>query len=110
VKGIINLRGRIIPVIDMHCFLNKKDIEYTDRTCIVVVETQQINAGLIVDSVTDVLAIEEKDISPAPDIKMVGSSGYLLGIGKVNGQVKLLLNCDKLFNDEESTIIKEIEL
>lgn len=108
VKGIINLRGRIIPVIDMHCRLNKKDMAYTDRTCIVVAETEWLNIGLIVDSVTEVLMIDEKDIAPAPQIKMADSHGYLLGVGKVNGEVKLLLDCDKLFSDEESKIIKEI--
>ncbi len=107
-KGIINLRGRIILVIDMRCRLNKKDMDYTDRTCIVVVEAENLNAGLIVDSVTEVLGIEDKDIAPAPQIKIAGGNGYLSGIGKVNGEVKLLLDCDKLFSDEESKIIKEI--
>ncbi len=108
VKGIINLRGKIIPVIDMHCRLNRKDMTYTDRTCIVVVETDRLNIGLIVDSVTEVLMIEEKDIAPAPQIKTADSNGYLSGIGKVSGQVKLLLDCDKLFNEEETKIVKEL--
>ena len=106
VKGIINLRGKIIPVIDMHCRLNKREMQYTDRTCIVVVETDRLTIGLIVDSVTEVLAIDEKDFAPPPKIKTADSNGYLSGIEKVNAQVRLLLDCDRLFNDEETKIVK----
>ncbi len=108
VKGIINLRGKIIPVIDMHRRLNRKDFEYTDRTCIVVVETGKISVGLIVDSVTEVLGIDEKDIVPASDINMTGSRGYLSGIGKVNGKVSLLLDCEKLFSEDETKLIESL--
>lgn len=107
VKGIINLRGRIIPIVDMHLRLGKSEPQYTDRTCIVVVETEKLSAGLIVDSVTDVLRIDEKDIVPPPEIN-TGSHGYLSGIGKVNGEVKLLLDCEKLFNLSEAGLINNL--
>lgn len=110
IKGIINLRGRIIPVIDMHCFLNKRKIDYTDRTCIVVAETEVLSAGLIVDRVIEVLGIDEKDIVPPPEINKAGGRGYFSGIAKVNGEVKLLLDCDKLFSEEEARTFEEIEL
>lgn len=108
IKGVINLRGRIIPVIDMHLRLNKKDVVYSDRTCIVVIENQRLCAGLIVDRVSDVLRIDEKDIAPAPDLNVSGSQQYLSGIGKVNDGVKLLLNCDKLFDYSEVNAINDI--
>ncbi len=108
IKGVINLRGRIIPVIDMHLRLNKKDVVYSDRTCIVVIENQRLCAGLIVDRVSDVLRIDEKDIAPAPDLNVSGSQKYLSGIGKVNDGVKLLLNCDKLFDCSEVNAINDI--
>ncbi len=101
IRGIINLRGRIIPVIDMRIKLNKEATEYTDRTCIIVIETQELTAGLIVDMVAEVLTVETENIVPPPEVGGA-SSRYISGIGKVNGEVKLLLDCGKLFGNEEA--------
>lgn len=101
VKGVINLRGKIIPVIDMRLKFRKEPEEYTDRTCVIVVETGARNAGLIVDQVTEVLRIEQNDIVPPPE-QSAGSSGYVKGIGKADGQVKLLLDTEKLLSQEHS--------
>ena len=108
IRGVINLRGLIIPVIDMRLKLKKEPAEYTDRTCIVVIETPQISAGLIVDQVAEVLGIEEENICPPPDLGMGNNSRYVNGIGKVDGQVKLLLDCEKLFSSEETAILDQI--
>ncbi len=102
IKGVINLRGKIIPVIDMRLRFKKPAAPYTDRTCIVVVETQHFSAGLIVDEVDEVLVIEEKDIAPPPRLDIGIGHRYLSGIGKVNGKVKLLLDCEALFDEEET--------
>jgi purine-binding chemotaxis protein CheW len=109
IKGIINLRGKIIPVIDMRLKFHKEEISYTDRTCIVVIETRQVLAGLIVDRVTEVMTIEDGDIVPPPDSKTGMKNRYISGIGKVDGEVKLLLDCEKLFNDEETEIYNSIQ-
>jgi len=100
VRGIINLRGRIIPVIDMRLKLKKEATTYTDRTCIVVIETQGISSGLIVDQVAEVLSIEEENITPPPTLTEDSSNRFISGIGKVDGQVKLLLDCEKLFCED----------
>ena len=110
IRGIINLRGRIIPVIDMRLKFKKEAAAYTDRTCIIVIETQQISAGLIVDHVAEVLSIEEENISPPPELGMKISSRYVNGIGKVDGEVKLLLDCEKLFMDTEIKTFNEISM
>ena len=98
-KGIINLRGRIIPVIDMRTRLRKSPAAYDDRTCIVVVEIRGVPAGLIVDKISEVIAIDEANIAPPPGI--AGSRGRLKAIGKVGGDVKLLLDCDSLLDGGE---------
>jgi purine-binding chemotaxis protein CheW len=108
IRGIINLRGRIIPVIDMRLKLRKEEAEYTDRTCIIVIETQRISAGLIVDQVDEVLSIGEENISPPPELGKAISHRYVNGIGKVDGDVKLLLDCEKLFNSNESDLLTQI--
>jgi len=101
VKGIINLRGKIIPVMDVRLRFKKPAIEYNDRTCIVVIDVADISIGLIVDTVAEVISISEQDIVPPPDMKTGFHSRYIYGIGKVGNEVKLLLDCDKLLSDDE---------
>lgn len=101
VKGIINLRGKIIPVIDVRLRFKKEAKEYNDRTCIVVIDIKATSVGLIVDNVAEVINIDENDIVPPPDIKTGFHNRYVRGIGKVGNQVKLLLDCGKLLKDEE---------
>lgn len=107
IKGVINLRGKIIPVVDMRLKFRKEPIAYNDRTCIIVIDTEDISAGLIVDEVSEVLAIDAKDISLPPSIRAGVGSRYLSGIGKVGKEVKLLLNCDALFDDSEADVLRD---
>ena len=109
IKGIINLRGKIIPVIDMRLKFNKEPIEYDDRTCIVVVDTQDVIVGLIVDKVAEVMTIDDENIAPPPSYKSGIRNRYIRGIGKIGDEVKLLLDCKKLFDDNETQEISEIE-
>lgn len=101
VKGIINLRGKIIPVMDVRLRFKKAPIEYNDRTCIVVIDIHDISIGLIVDHVAEVLVILPENIVSPPTVKTGFHNRYIKGIGKVGSEVKLLLDCDKLLNDEE---------
>lgn len=101
VKGIINLRGKIIPVMDVRLRFKKEPREYNDRTCIVVIDIRDISIGLIVDHVAEVVVIAPENIVPPPAIKTGFHNRYIKGIGKVGNEVKLLLDCDKLLNDEE---------
>lgn len=100
VKGVTNLRGKIIPVMDARLRFKKAVREYDDRTCIIVLDTQDISMGLIVDSVAEVLTMQDEDIAPPPDISK-GGPQYIKGIGKADGSVKLLLDCQKLLTDNE---------
>lgn len=99
-KGIVNLRGKIIPVIDVRLKFKKEPVEYDDRTCIIVIDIND-SVGLIVDSVAEVLTISDDNISQPPNYKSAFQNRYIDGIGKVGNDVKILLDCDKLLNDEE---------
>ena len=101
IKGIINLRGKIIPVIDMRLKFGKAPAEYDDRTCIVVIDTQELIVGLIVDKVSEVMTIDDQDIVPPPDHRTGIRNRYIQGIGKVDDTVKLLLDCSMLLDGEE---------
>jgi len=100
VRGIINLRGKIIPVMDVRLRFKKPFRDYNDRTCVVVVEIRDVSVGLIVDSVSEVLSIRDEDIVPPQELK-AAQNRYIKGIGKVGTDIKLLLDCDRLLNDEE---------
>jgi len=100
IRGIINLRGKIIPVMDVRLRFRKPFREYNDRTCVIVVDIGDISIGLIVDSVSEVMSIHEEDIVQPQELKAV-QNRYIKGIGKVGVEVKLLLDCDKLLKDEE---------
>ena len=101
VKGIINLRGKIIPVIDVRLRFKKEAREYNDRTCTIVIEVKDISVGLIVDTVAEVLSIGEENIVPPPKLNSSYHQKYIKGIGKAGNNVKLLLDCDKLLSDDE---------
>ncbi len=108
VKGIINLRGKIIPVIDIRLKFRKEAVPYDDRTCIVVVDIEELSVGLIVDNVAEVIDIPDENIVLPPDSKTGFHNRYIKGIGKVEKDVKLLLDCNKILSDEESDIIEAI--
>jgi purine-binding chemotaxis protein CheW len=101
VRGIINLRGGIIPVIDMHLKFGREQTCYNDRTCIVVVDIQDMQVGLIVDDVSEVLTIEDDNIVPPPDRRTGARNSYIKSIGKSGGEVKLLLDCERLLDNEK---------
>lgn len=109
VKGIINLRGRIIPVMDVRLRFNKMPGEYNDRTCIVVVDISDALIGLIVDSVSEVITIPEQDIVDPPSMNNGFNNKYIKKIGKVGTEVRLLLDCEKLLTYDELVNINEVE-
>ncbi len=100
-KGIINLRGKIIPVMDIRLRFKKEPREYNDRTCVIVVEINGLSVGLIIDSVSEVISIPEQNIVKPPQINNQYNNRYIKGIGKTENDVKLLIDCEKLFTDRE---------
>lgn len=108
VKGIINLRGKVIPVMDVRLRFKKEPLEYNDRTCVIVVDIDDIYIGLIVDSVAEVLTIPEIDIVEPPQMNKGFNNKYIKSIGKVGDTVKLLLDCKKLLNEDELGDLSEM--
>lgn len=100
-KGVINLRGSIIPVIDVRIRFSKPEEKYNERTCIIVTKIDESFIGFIVDSVDEVTTISDENISPAPRVSKDHTNAYLNGIGKLENKVVLLLDTSKILNDEE---------
>jgi len=100
VKGVINLRGQVIPVIDLRCRFDMETKEITDQTCIIVVdishEGRSFNAGLIVDRVQEVLDIGQENIDDAPQFGTDVNTDFILGIGKAGSSIKILLDIDRV--------------
>lgn len=107
VKGIINLRGKIIPVMDVRLRFRKEPMEYNERTCIIVVEVNDKFLGLIVDNVSEVLEIAEDNIVIPPDIKKSTENKYVKGIGKIGNSVSLILSCEKFISDNEFSALRQ---
>lgn len=103
IKGIINLRGEIIPVMDVRLRFGKSEAEYTERTCIIVARTASLCVGLIVDGVSEVLFIADENISPLPKINGA-SNRYIKSIGKAGQEVKLLLDFEEMVSDDLDAI------
>ena len=109
IKGLINLRGKIIPVIDVRLRFKQEAFEYDDRTCIIVVMVDDVVVGLIVEQIADVIEIREENILPPPKVGRAERADhkFVYGIARVGNSVKLLLDPDKLLNDEDFTAIEQ---
>jgi len=101
IKGIVNLRGKIIPVMDVNIRFKKDPKPYTDRTCITVIDIDELSVGLIVDNVAEVLSIADENIVDPPDAKSGFHNRYIKGIGKVGNTIKLILDCKILLGEED---------
>jgi purine-binding chemotaxis protein CheW len=111
VKGVINLRGKVIPVMDLRLKFGMEEIGYTERTCIIVVETRgqsgSVLIGIVVDSVSEVLNIKAGDIEETPAFGARLETDYILGMAKMNGGVKILLEIDKVLGAEEINVLEK---
>jgi len=101
VKGVINLRGKVIPVMDVRLRFHLPEREYDERTCIVVVDINSTAMGLVVDQVNEVADIPAANVEPPPRTTKEASSRFLKGMGKVDESVKILLNVEQLLYEEE---------
>ena len=105
VKGVINLRGKVIPVLDLRLKFGLPDMEYNQRTCIIVVQIQAksgvILMGIIVDGVSEVLNLTGAEVEDTPDFGSGFSTPYILGMAKVKGKVKILLDIDRVLTNQE---------
>jgi len=111
VKGVINLRGKVIPIIDLRFKFAMEAIDYTKRTSIIVVEIVEegktIAIGLVVDSVSEVINIREMDVDDTPVFGTAVDTSYILGMAKIGGGIKILLNIDQVFVNEEIVVLNK---
>ena len=111
VKGVINLRGKVIPVVELRLKFGMEEIDYTDRTCIIVVEvktdTGKVMTGIVVDSVSEVLNVKSSDIEDTPNFGDTMKTDYILGMAKAGNGVKILLDIDKVISSQEMTLMYE---
>ncbi len=105
VKGVINLRGKVIPVVDLRLRFGLEELEYSQRTCIIVVQIDgaggRVLVGVIVDAVSEVLNLQATDIEDTPDFGTGVALPYLLGMAKVKGKVKILLDINAALSSQE---------
>jgi purine-binding chemotaxis protein CheW len=111
VKGVINLRGKVIPVVDLRLKFGLAELEHSQRTCVIVVqidlawaagETSRLHIGIIVDAVTEVLTLQTSDIENTPDFGSGLAIPYLLGMAKIKGKVKILLDINRVLSAQEA--------
>lgn len=111
VKGVINLRGKVIPVMDLRLRFGMEEMDYTERTCIVVVEIERTSGtvmiGVVVDSVSEVLNIKGEDVEETPTFGAKMNTDYILGMAKIEGGVKILLDIDRVLSDDEIAALNE---
>jgi purine-binding chemotaxis protein CheW len=105
VKGVLNLRGKVIPVVDLRLKFGLPEIEYTQRTCIIVAQIESQNGkfmiGIIVDGVSEVLTLQAADIEDTPDFGNGVETPYILGMAKIKNKVKILLDISMVFTAQE---------
>jgi purine-binding chemotaxis protein CheW len=113
VRGVINLRGKIVPVVDLRARLGFPALAYTERTCIIVVEiataATRVPMGVIVDRVSEVLSIAPGEIEPMPDFGDGVRASNVKAVAKVKGQVKVLVDLDRVLGAEGQTLAQSLE-
>ena len=112
VKGVINLRGQVISVIDLRAKFGMETAPRTEQTCIIVVDIRQdgrrLNTGIVVDRVSEVLNITAENIEAAPEFGSTIDTSFILGMGKIGQNVKILLDIDKVLSQQDVAAIAEI--
>ncbi len=107
-KGVINLRGKVIPVVDLRLKFGMEEAEYNKETCIIVVSVDNILIGIIVDTVSEVLDIMPGEIEPSPKFSSSIRTDFILGIGKAKGSIKILLDIERVLSPEEMEALESI--
>jgi purine-binding chemotaxis protein CheW len=103
IKGIINLRGKIIPILDVRLKFGMPEAAYTERTCIIVTEANDMIVGLVVDKVDDVLTIPDENLAAAPEGGLGFDVMYVEGVGNIGDDIFLLLNLERFLRPDEAS-------
>jgi len=111
IKGVVNLRGKVIPVMDLRLRFGMPAMDYTERTCIIVVEISgqagTVQVGVVVDAVSEVLNVKPEDIEPTPSFGTKLNTDYILGLAKMGGGIKILLDITRVLSSEDAMLLSE---
>lgn len=105
IKGVTNLRGVIVPIVDLRIKFSQVDVDYNDNTVVIVLNFGQRVVGIVVDGVSDVLSLTAEQIRPAPEFAVTLSTEYLTGLGALGDRMLILVNIEKLLNSEEMALL-----
>lgn len=105
IKGVTNLRGVIVPIVDLRVKFCQEDVDYNDNTVVIVLNLNQRVVGIVVDGVSDVLSLAAEQIRPAPEFAVTLSTEYLTGLGALGERMLILVNIEKLLNSEEMALL-----
>ncbi|TLU69376.1 chemotaxis protein CheW [Enterobacter sp. MF024] len=105
IKGVTNLRGVIVPIVDLRVKFSQGDVEYDDNTVVIVLNLGQRVVGIVVDGVSDVLSLTAEQIRPAPEFAVTLSTEYLTGLGALEDRMLILVNIEKLLNSDEMALL-----
>jgi len=108
IKGVINLRGKIIPVIDLRMKFKMPKVEPTNEACIIVVSMDPLETGILVDRVSEVMEIDSQDIETTPQFGSNVNTNFILGMGKVGEKVTILLDIAKVLSNEDSSVVQSL--
>lgn len=106
IKGVINLRGKVIPLIDIRLRFGLEPKSYTERTCIIVIQYEELSFGLIVDNVQDVLEVPENKIEQLTSLNQKSENRFVHGFGKIGDQVKILLDMQQILFEEDLQLLE----
>ncbi len=106
-KGVINLRGKVIPIIDLRLKFSMQEEEHTKETCVIVVEVNNTQIGIIVDSVSEVQDINGSEIEESPDLGQGIDTNFIMGLGKVREKIIILLDIEKVLTSGDLEIVKQ---
>jgi len=107
-KGVINLRGKVIPVIDLRLKFSMEEEAHTQETCIIVVEVNYTLIGIVVDRVSEVLEIKKEEIEAAPSFGQAIDTKFIMGLGKAKGKIIILLDIEKVMSSEELELVGQM--
>ena len=108
IKGVINLRGKVIPVVDLRLKFGFDEVDYTKETCIIVVEVKSVLTGIIVDTVSEVLDITNEELETTPNLGEDVNTDIFIGVAKIKDKVKILLDLDKILGTEEINLVESL--
>jgi len=109
IKGIMNLRGSIVPIVDMRILFRLGEPTYDQFTVVIVLNIKNHVIGMVVDSVSDVVTLTDEQVRPAPEMGTTADGDYITGLGTVGERMLILLDIDRLMSSEQLGLIKEVQ-